>query len=164
VKSKKVPSNLYNFSEKKKILTCGKLQDNLKSIISQIYGSEASSNNVTIKHITQMNDQIVDTNSSQFEFCKCGEWVIVAFENSWYPGEVVDIISTERASVNFMRRIGKSFNWPKKPDQQCVESKFVLMPLPQSLIVPISNGRAFTITNSEKIDEEYYKYCRKFFQ
>lgn len=110
VKSKKVTSNLYNFSEKKKILTCGKLQDNLKSIISQIYGSEASSDNVTIKHITQMDDQIVGTNSSQFEFCECREWVIVAFEISWYPREVVDIISTERANVNFMGRIRKSFN------------------------------------------------------
>lgn len=43
--------------------------------------------------------------------------MIVAFENSWYPGEVVDIILIERASVNFMHRIGKSFNWPKKTDQ-----------------------------------------------
>lgn len=48
--------------KRKKILTCGKLQDNLKSIISQIYGSEPSSNNVTIKMIRLLTQIPVNLN------------------------------------------------------------------------------------------------------
>lgn len=54
---------MYTTSLKRKtILTCGKLQDNLKSIISQIYGSEPSSNNVTIKMIRLLTQIPVNLN------------------------------------------------------------------------------------------------------
>ena len=80
-------------------------------------------------------------------------------------------MSNDKAVVNFMcpkSRISKSFVWPHKDkeDKQSVDSKFVLKKLNQSEILPVSNGRAFSIGTSDTIDtidKLYNNYCLNYF-
>jgi len=93
--------------------------------------------------------------------------VAVAFENSWYPGEIVKIITEDKAEINFMCHTAtrsKTFIWPKKEDKQLVDSKFVLMSISKSDIEPVSNGRASTIRSFYQVDGLFNQYADQYFR
>ncbi|KAK6178374.1 hypothetical protein SNE40_013169 [Patella caerulea] len=57
------------------------------------------------------------------------KWVIVAFDDDWYPGIVREIKSKNELVVDFGKRCRSlgEFNWPNGKDAQLVEHKFILL-------------------------------------
>jgi hypothetical protein len=73
-----------------------------------------------------------DSNSFQttckhiFEF-SLNHWVAVAGESEWYIGQVVDVISSDNAVVNFMQKCHTdTFKWPSPPALETVHIKTVI--------------------------------------
>ena len=61
-----------------------------------------------------------------FEF-SLNHWVAVAGESEWYIGQVVDVISSDNAVVNFMQKCHTdTFKWPSPPALETVHIKTVI--------------------------------------
>jgi len=75
-----------------------------------------------------------DTHSNSFHTtCKpifefsLNHWVAVAGESDWYIGQVVDVISSDNAVVNFMQKCHTdTFKWPSPPALETVHIKTVI--------------------------------------
>ena len=106
-----------------------------------------------------------------------GEWVAVAYEDMWFPGEVLSIKSVEAASednpwdhtyiitANFMHPTsegGSSFKWPGKNDISDIDSKFIFYK--NIDIIPNDHsGRTWKLADIESIRNAYVQYSQAFF-
>ena len=94
-----------------------------------------------------------------------GIWVIVAFEDTWYPGLVSHINQENKElTIKFMHLCKGSegkFQWPTKEDKTKVDIKFVIfVPLPP---VSKNNNRTFEFEGTECIQVLYEKFKERYF-
>ena len=86
------------------------------------------------------------SNSSSFKkyiFSVQSEFVAVHYDNDYYIGEVVDVLSSEEGVVNFMERCtikSTVFAWPKVPDRCTVHRNFVFASGNDISLAPISSS------------------------
>lgn len=69
-----------------------------------------------------------DSQPVNFEFERQGQWVAVYYDNTFYVGQVTDILSRQKAMVKYMERCdstGGLFRWPKNDDEAETESVYV---------------------------------------
>ena len=94
---------------------------------------------------------------------KENEYVIVAYQDRWYPG-CVQKTSGQQIVVNFMGPTRKPghFIWPARQDVQTVCCEFVIKRnfIPECL----NSGRLWKINDSEAVEALYRKYCKVYFQ
>jgi single-stranded DNA-specific DHH superfamily exonuclease len=94
---------------------------------------------------------------------KENEYVIVAYQDAWYPGCVTNIISDTKATVNFMAPCRKAgtFMWPARKDEQEIEKQFVL----RKALLPdcCNSGRQWFFKEFEAIDKLYQTYKEHYF-
>ena len=57
--------------------------------------------------------QVVDTSPIEYEV---GDWVVVQYNGSEYPGEITDILANE-VVVSSMHRAGNFWKWPNRKDE-----------------------------------------------
>lgn len=95
------------------------------------------------------------------QFSRQGEWVAVYYDESFFIGQVLDILSSEAAHVTFLENTKSRkdyFRWPRLEDIAQVESKFVFRWNVE--VLPVSNdGRIWQV---EDIDEIVDAYSRLF--
>ncbi|XP_070550462.1 uncharacterized protein [Ptychodera flava] len=92
-----------------------------------------------------------------------GEMVAVAFDNSWYVGQVRNT-KDNTVTVNYMERCQSQTNhfiWPRKDDVADTDVKFVLCRDVE--VVPGNNLRYFCVTDIERIEKAYNRYWNKYF-
>lgn len=91
------------------------------------------------------------------------EYVIVAYQDTWYPGCIINSCGKE-ATVNFMAptRVPGVYIWPQRKDVQTVKSEFVIKRgfIPECL----NSGRQWSIPDYMKIEVLYEKFCNIFFK
>ena len=85
---------------------------------------------------------------------KEGDYVVVAYERTWYPGVVMKEGNGE-LEISFLRRKGTGFVWPSRPDRQTVERAYVI---PCTLDLSSENNRLFNIHNTSEIDTLYQEF------
>ena len=77
------------------------------------------------------------------------EFVAVHYDNDYYIGEVVDVLSSEEGVINFMERCtirSTAFAWPKVTDRCTVHRNFVFASGNDISLVPISSsGRTWCV-------------------
>ena len=77
------------------------------------------------------------------------EFVAVHYDNDYYIGEVVDVLSSEEGVINFMERCtirSTAFAWPKVPDRCTVHRNFVFASGNDISLAPISSsGRTWRV-------------------
>ncbi|XP_054278012.1 uncharacterized protein LOC128996630 isoform X2 [Macrosteles quadrilineatus] len=78
-----------------------------------------------------------------------GDWVSVIYDNTWYPG-VVEEVTDQDMTINFMKRSGTFFVWPTKLDKQSVPLNGILSTLNPPIKV---SSRLFKVENSDEIDQ-----------
>ena len=78
---------------------------------------------------TVVGDIMFDKNLDRKKF-SIGDWVLVKYDSTNYPGEILQIINNE-FQVNVMNKRGKFWRWPQKEDKifntsnnivKCIES------------------------------------------
>ena len=94
-----------------------------------------------------------------------GVWVIVAFEDTWYPGRVEDINQDSgELTINFMHPCNsqkEKFQWPAKEDKTEVNRKFVIfITLPP---FSINGGRMYQFFGTDFIRSAYHKFQKQYF-
>ena len=82
------------------------------------------------------------------------DWIIVIYDDIWYPGEVTEI-KNNVLIVNFMARGKKYFSWPKTPDIQEVIPPQVLLKVAQPQLTNSKNKQSYKFSNEvhKMIDE-----------
>ena len=94
---------------------------------------------------------------------KENEYVIIAYQDNWYPGIVISLKTETEAVIRFMSRCRKPghFQWPMRRDEQTVLSQFVL----KKGFVPdcVSSGRQWLITEYAAVDKLYDSFKTVFF-
>ncbi len=108
-----------------------------------------------------------DSNSFQttckpiFEF-SLNHWVAVAGKSEWYIGQVVDVISSDNAVVNFMQKCHTyTFKWPSPPALETVHIKTVIYV--GFGIEPKDSSHRFWVTDKrgqELITRKFVDYCQ----
>ena len=81
-----------------------------------------------------------------------GEFYAVAFDDAWYPGCVMKINDEQNAVMKYMKRCGKAFQWPSRPDIMVTNVKGVLSKV---TLVPVAGGRQWKIDDMVRIDQLY---------
>ena len=93
-----------------------------------------------------------------------GDFVAVAFEDRWYPGEVM-AIDDSSFTVSFFEYCGNTaaqgFKYPRRPEVIDIETRFIIAG--NLAIQPIRGGRAWEIDECGAINEDYNKYSDKYF-
>ena len=64
---------------------------------------------------SQMTDDNVESPVEQETRFKVGDWVVVNFEGAMFPGETIDVMSSQLV-VNVMYPSGNGWKWPEKKD------------------------------------------------
>lgn len=64
---------------------------------------------------SQMTDDDVESSVEQETRFNVGDWVVVNFEEAMFPGETIDVISSQLV-VNVMHPSGNGWKWPDKKD------------------------------------------------
>ncbi|CAH1986686.1 unnamed protein product [Acanthoscelides obtectus] len=65
-----------------------------------------------------------------------GKYVVVQFEQSYFPGQISNV-SRVRATVNVMERAGKQWKWPLKTDEIFYRNDEIVM----GINVPMQRGK-----------------------
>ena len=77
------------------------------------------------------------------------QFVAVHYDNDYYIGKVVDVLSSEEGVVNFMEWCtikSTAFAWPKVPDRCTVHRNFVFASGNNISLAPISSsGRTWRV-------------------
>ena len=91
----------------------------------------------------------VSSSFKKYSFSVQSEFVAVHYDNDYYIGEVVDVLSSEEGVVNFMERCtikSTAFAWPKVPDRCTVHRNFVFANGNDISLAPISSsGRTWRV-------------------
>ncbi|XP_063448955.1 uncharacterized protein LOC134728313 [Mytilus trossulus] len=98
------------------------------------------------------------------EYIVQGIWVIVAFEQTWYPG-LVKHIDKEKDSITitFMHPSGKNkFKWPVKEDRIDVERKFVIFVCLPPCACP-EGENMYVLPGTDYIKNIYIAFQNKYF-
>ena len=86
-----------------------------------------------------------------------GQYVVVAYQDNWYPGRVESTDGQDSAKINFMTRCRQPgvFRWPAIRDVQVVLHKFVL-----GTVTPTvgRSGRLHTVPNAQDLDTLFALY------
>lgn len=96
-----------------------------------------------------------------------GTWVAVVYQDNWFPGEVVEILSNTSGleyKINFMKPKRSNSNacvWPNQKDYDSTEAKFILYS--HFDMLPTTGLRYFIIPEYEDIEELYTEYKNKYF-
>ena len=94
---------------------------------------------------------------------KENEYVIIAYQDNWYPGIVMSLKSETEAIIRFMARCRKPgyFQWPMRHDEQTVSSQFLV----KRNFVPdcVSSGRQWYIEEHAAVDKLYDSFKMVFF-
>ena len=80
--------------------------------------------------------------------------VVVAFEDDWYVGEVVKLISETVGSINYMHHSATNHSeliWPSRKEVSDVDSTFVTKLGLSDCLIPIASGRKYTHENEKYI-------------
>ncbi|KAG1680861.1 hypothetical protein GQR58_012116 [Nymphon striatum] len=103
----------------------------------------------------------VELNTS-IEFSKQGSWVVVAYDEDFFIGQVIDIASESTGTVQFMSMgYNKTFKWPRSDDIDVIDSKFVFCH-DFEVITSGSRGRMWSVPDLAKLEIMYQKYKGKF--
>ena len=94
---------------------------------------------------------------------KENEYVIIAYQDNWYPGIVMSLKSETEAIIRFMARCRKPghFQWPMRHDEQTVSSQFLV----KRNFVPdcVSLDRQWYIEEHAAVDKLYDSFKMVFF-
>ncbi|CAG2191586.1 unnamed protein product [Mytilus edulis] len=96
--------------------------------------------------------------------CPVGKNVVVAYMDTWYPGQVIAQENTI-FKVKFLhpaKAVQNLFKWPEKEDISEIDEMFIFY-LDFEILSKDSGGRTWYLTNYHKIQYEYEQYCRKYF-
>ncbi|KAK6169716.1 hypothetical protein SNE40_020711 [Patella caerulea] len=115
----------------------------------------------TLKELRQNLFEVLNLNIVP-EFCT-GMFVAVAYEDIWYPGEILNVLDETR-EITFLhpkRKGGMSYIWPQVKDIQRVDKKFIFF---RDLSVEPTPGLRFWIVHEfDDIQDSFLEYCRQFF-
>ncbi|VDI15709.1 Hypothetical predicted protein [Mytilus galloprovincialis] len=96
--------------------------------------------------------------------CPVGKNVVVAYMDTWYPGQVI-AQENNIFKVKFLhpaKSVQNLFKWPEKEDISEIDEMFIFY-LDFEILSKDSGGRTWYLTNYHKIQYEYEQYCRKYF-
>ncbi|XP_076447511.1 uncharacterized protein LOC143284579 [Babylonia areolata] len=90
-------------------------------------------------------------------FTQQGEKVAVFYDDRFYVGEVLDVVSPTRATIAFMTSWGdrNAFKWPDAIDCDPIDSKFVLA---WNLDMFSTNGRTWCVKEFDAVVEKYREW------
>jgi hypothetical protein len=144
---KKVSVNIYSHAFKKQ----NKKSQRVTSVDDDDSDDFSTMNQID-KELPDVNDTFVEN-----------EYLVVAYQDSWYPGVVDKVMSENKAVVNFMLPCKKAgtFQWPNSKDIQQVEKQFVL----KKGLIPecINSGRQWFFREYQDINRLYEMYKLEYF-
>ncbi|XP_069103061.1 putative leucine-rich repeat-containing protein DDB_G0290503 [Argopecten irradians] len=167
LKSNISDKSLFSWTKNKRNLTVAELQENLVAIINEVFqthipdtvhaiNSIAPSAPVHTVQKRQMKRVCTHSKSAKskkiktvaVEKFKTGTFYAVAFENTWYPGECIQIESDTEATLKYLTHKGSLFQWPSREDVMVTNIKAVLC---ETEISPVCGGRLWNVTNKSEI-------------
>ena len=93
-------------------------------------------------------------------------FVAVAYDDAWYLGQIVEILSPGEAVLHHMKRVGqKYFQWPRTVDRKATSAIYVVQD--NLSISPMDSGlHIWQLSSSPaaEIDEIYKDYNKKYMQ
>ena len=87
-----------------------------------------------VRYDEEDSDWEDDTNMIPTDDPTVNQYVAVAYQDSWYPGIVIEVKSTDSIIVKFMAPTNKPYHykWPLKNDVQTASKQFITKPPPPS--------------------------------
>jgi hypothetical protein len=109
-----------------------------------------------------VKSHLPEIHNQSLEFIE-GEYVIVAYQDGWYPGVVQTVSDEDTATVKFMTPCSQQgfFKWPLRDDKQIVKRKFVI----ETKIVPdcVNSGRQWYLKDFRKFQEKFEVFEKLYF-
>lgn len=100
--------------------------------------------------------------ADSFTFTNQGIWVAVAYEDDFFIGTVLEVASSEVATVQFLNRgFQNIYRWPRIDDVADVQSKFVFAADVDVLLK--ANGRTYLVSEVDYLQQLYEKYASEYF-
>lgn len=133
----------------------------LKHFDNQHVESKSMSCSQSLKNLKKYLIEILQL--EQIKTITIGTWVVVAYQDTWYPGEVKEV-NDKQFSVNFMhpkKLNNNTFIWPQKSDVKDVEKHFIIFS--HFDVIPTPGLRFYVIPEFEDIVDLYEKYRVKYF-
>jgi hypothetical protein len=102
----------------------------------------------------QLSEQPSKLTRIDFQFSRQGTWVAVAYDRgSWYLGQVVNVESADKGSVQFLKHVrGSLYTWPSVEDVDVVEALHVF---DTDIEVSTTNGRVWLVPEHGAINKKY---------
>jgi hypothetical protein len=95
-----------------------------------------------------------------------GQTVAVAYSDAWYPGQVLQTVGEDKASVKFLHPCSEHsdiFQWPHKDDISIIENLFVFSA--NFDINPRDRmGRTWSIQDISELRTKYEDFCALYFE
>ena len=105
----------------------------------------------------------LETQKNLNQSFKVNEYVIIAYQDNWYPGIVMSVKTQNEAIIRFMSRCKKPgyFQWPMRHDEQPVLSQFVL----KKGFVPdcVNSGRQWFLSEFSDVKNLYNLFKTVYF-
>ena len=97
-----------------------------------------------------------------FKFSNQGIWVAVAYEDDCFIGTVLEVASSELATIQFLNRGFQTvYSWPRIYDVANVQSQFVFASDVKVLLN--ANGRTYSVSEIDYLQQLYEKYTAEYF-
>ncbi|CAC5426130.1 unnamed protein product [Mytilus coruscus] len=96
---------------------------------------------------------------------KAGQYIAVAYIDTWYPGQILSVKNDLLVQVKFLcpsQNMGNLFKWTQKDDISVVENIFIFCS-DFEVKAKDSGGRTRVLTNYDTICSEYKKYYNTYF-
>ncbi|VDI49760.1 Hypothetical predicted protein [Mytilus galloprovincialis] len=165
--------------EKQRELICKKLNEiKLKqnhSVCEPVQKKPRKSNSNNANHQNQNHDNVEetdfvvskpsDTYTPKSIALKAGQYIAVAYIDTWYPGQILFVKNDLLVQVKFLcpsQNMGNLFKWPQKDDISVVEKIFIFCS-DFEVNAKDSGGRTWFLTNYDTICSEYKKYFNTYF-
>jgi hypothetical protein len=94
---------------------------------------------------------------------KVGSYVAVAFDNAWFPGQILHINTDEAvAEIMYMHPSGMNFIWPRHEDKTTTDLKYIFATV--AVESRDSLGRMWSVEDREQIQKLYVEYTKAYFR
>lgn len=100
--------------------------------------------------------------AANFTFNTPDTWVAVAYEEEFFIGTVLEVASSEVATIQFLNRGFQTvYRWPRIDDVADVQSKFVFAA--DIEVVLNANGRTYSVSEIDYLQQLYEEYASEYF-
>lgn len=100
----------------------GTTEDLIEGLKAHLGNAEPASASNAAQDSTEVE---IEHEPEPFKFQNQGQWVAVYFDNTFYIGQVIHVLSNEKAIVKYLQQVGCNFKWPRVEDTAETDAIYV---------------------------------------